>query len=49
MGWNKEECLYVGDALFPGGNDAVVVGVVPTHQIKDPDDTFRFIKENLLS
>lgn len=47
MNWNKDECMYVGDALFPGGNDAVVVGVVPTHQVKDPDDTFTFIKEML--
>lgn len=44
MGWVKDECLYVGDALFPGGNDYVVVGVIPTHPVKDPDETFAFIK-----
>ena len=48
-GWKKEECLYVGDALFPGGNDESVIGVIPTHPVKDPDETFRFVKENLLS
>lgn len=46
-GWEKSECIYVGDALFPGGNDYVVEGVVPTHLVKDPDDTFAFIKEML--
>jgi phosphomannomutase len=46
-GWNKDECLYIGDALFPGGNDETVIGVIPTHAVKDPDDTFIFIKEML--
>lgn len=45
--WNKEECVYVGDALFPGGNDETVVGVIPTLAVKDPDDTFRFVKDLL--
>ena len=48
MGWRPDECLYVGDALFPGGNDETVIGIVPTHAVKDPDDTFRFIESNLL-
>lgn len=30
MGWEKDECVYVGDALFEGGNDHSVVGVIPT-------------------
>jgi HAD superfamily hydrolase (TIGR01484 family) len=47
--WKKEDCLYVGDALGPGENDETVIGVIPTHAVKDPDDTFRFIRENLLS
>lgn len=49
MNWNKNDCLYIGDALEPGRNDETVIGVVPTHQVKNPDDTFRFIGENLLS
>ena len=48
INWKKEDCLYVGDALFPGGNDETVIGIVPTHAVKDPDDTFRFIESNLL-
>jgi phosphomannomutase len=49
MGWKSEDCIYVGDALFPGGNDETVIGVIPTHAIKDHEETFRFIKESLLS
>jgi len=47
--WSKDECVYVGDALFPGGNDETVVGVVPTHPVKDPDETFEFIAKTLLA
>ena len=47
--WEKDDCLYVGDALFPGGNDESVVGVIPTHPVKDPDETFDFIRNSLLS
>jgi phosphomannomutase len=47
MGWIKEECVYVGDALFPGGNDETVNGVIPTKQVESPDDTFKFITEML--
>lgn len=46
-GWKKEDCLYMGDALFPGGNDESAVGVIPTHAVKDPADTFEYIKTNL--
>jgi hypothetical protein len=48
-GWKKEDCVYVGDALFPGGNDESAIGVIPTHGIKDPDGTFGFIERQLLS
>jgi len=48
-GWNKDECIYIGDALFKGGNDESVIGVIATHPIKDPDETFDFIETNLLS
>ena len=46
--WRKEDCLYIGDALFPGGNDETVIGVIPTHPVKDPNDTFGFIARELL-
>src|SRR3989338_6119862 len=47
-GWKKKDCVYVGDALFPGGNDETVIGVIPTHSVKDQNETFDFIKINLL-
>jgi HAD superfamily hydrolase (TIGR01484 family) len=45
QGWNTQDCIYIGDALFPGGNDESVIGVIPTKAIKDPDETF----ENIVS
>jgi HAD superfamily hydrolase (TIGR01484 family) len=47
--WEKRECIYFGDELEVGRNDETVLGVIPTHKVANPDDTFRFIKENLLS
>jgi phosphomannomutase len=41
MGWNLDTCLYFGDALFPGGNDETVIGIIDTESVTDPDDTFR--------
>ncbi len=42
------EMLYVGDALFPGGNDEVVKETgIKTHEVKDPDDTLTFITKLL--
>jgi phosphomannomutase len=45
MGWNKAECLFMGDALFPGGNDETVVGVIETVSVTDPEDTYRKLQE----
>lgn len=45
--WQKEECVYVGDALYPGGNDEKVLGVIDTKQVADPEETLRYIKEIL--
>ncbi|MBA3789320.1 HAD-IIB family hydrolase [Patescibacteria group bacterium] len=37
--------LYIGDALYPGGNDEVVKATgITTHEVKNPDDTEMFIK-----
>jgi HAD superfamily hydrolase (TIGR01484 family) len=47
MGWKTDECIYLGDALFPGGNDETVIGIIPTHAVESPDDTFTFINEML--
>lgn len=38
------ECLYIGDALQGYGNDATVCGVIPTFEVKGPEDTLKFIK-----
>ena len=45
LGIKKEEMLFVGDALFPGGNDYPVVeaGVFSIH-VRDPDETKRVIE-----
>lgn len=42
--WARNECVYVGDALFPGGNDETVIGVVPTKAVSSPDDTFAYLQ-----
>jgi len=42
-GWKKSECIYVGDALFPGGNDETVIGIIPTFPIKNHLDTLTFL------
>jgi hypothetical protein len=47
MGWPADDCIYIGDARFPGGNDESVIGVVPTHPVKDPDETFSFVMKML--
>ena len=47
MGWKEDECVYGGDALFSGGNDETVLGVIDTKQVAGPEETLAFIKENL--
>ncbi|OGG79907.1 hypothetical protein A3A39_03790 [Candidatus Kaiserbacteria bacterium RIFCSPLOWO2_01_FULL_54_13] len=47
LGWKKEDCIYVGDALFPGGNDETVVGVIPTKAVKDFHGTYEYLRELL--
>lgn len=47
MSWSKEDCIYIGDALFPGGNDAPVIGVIDTKPVADPNETFTFVEEIL--
>lgn len=45
MSWNQAECVYFGDRLHPGGNDAPVIGVIDTIAVKDHLDTFAKLKE----
>ena len=47
MQWSIEDCLYIGDALMPGGNDETVVGIIPTHAVKEYHETFAFIANEL--
>ncbi|HET9641382.1 MAG TPA: HAD-IIB family hydrolase [Candidatus Paceibacterota bacterium] len=43
------DMLYVGDALFPGGNDEVVIGSgIQVHAVKDPAETAEFLTALLL-
>jgi phosphomannomutase len=49
MGWNKDECVYFGDALFPGGNDDTVVGVIDTVKVRDEDDAYQKLRANFLA
>jgi len=44
-GWNKDECIYFGDGLFPGGNDEAVIGVIETVPVRDHLDTYQKLKE----
>jgi hypothetical protein len=48
MQWQKEDCLYIGDALFPGGNDETVVGVIPTQLVKDYHATYTYLSSILV-
>lgn len=45
MGWDKNECVYFGDGLYPGGNDEAVIGVIETIAVQDHLDTYRKLRE----
>lgn len=43
-----EDMLYVGDALYPGGNDQVVIATgIPTRSVADPSETLIVLDELL--
>jgi len=44
-GWNKDDCLYFGDRLHPGGNDEPVIGVIDTVAVVDHEHTYQLLKE----
>lgn len=48
MGWRPEDCIYVGDALFEGGNDETVKGIIDTHAVDSPEGTASFIQIQML-
>ncbi|MBP6924238.1 MAG: HAD-IIB family hydrolase [Candidatus Pacebacteria bacterium] len=41
MKWNKDECVYFGDGLYPGGNDEAVIGVIDTIAVDDHLDCYK--------
>ena len=44
------EMFYVGDALFEGGNDAVVIPTgIPTRSVSGPPETMKVLDELLLA
>lgn len=47
-GFKKEEILYIGDALFPGGNDSSVLSLgINTAPVSGPEETAKLIKDLL--
>lgn len=45
-----QDMVYVGDALFPGGNDAVVIPTgIPTIETSGPEETERIIEKIISS
>lgn len=48
-GWDPDECIFFGDALFSGGNDETVIGVIQTVEVKDDVDCLEKLKEVLTS
>lgn len=47
MQWRAQESVYFGDALFPGGNDETVIGIVDTKPVRAYAETFAILSELL--
>jgi phosphomannomutase len=45
LNWQKDECVYFGDALFEGGNDETVIGIIDTIEVSDPKELARKLRE----
>ena len=43
QGINKKDCLFLGDGLFPGGNDWSVKGVVSAFKVDGVGHTLKFL------
>ncbi len=48
-GWKPEDCIFFGDALFPGGNDETVIGVIETISVADEEDCYQKLQALLAS
>ena len=44
LGWNKEDAIFFGDRLIPGGNDESVIGVIDTVSVESPADTLVYLR-----
>ena len=42
-GWKKEDCMYIGDQLFKGGNDEEVMQLMETVAVNGPEQTLKVI------
>jgi phosphomannomutase len=40
-GWKKDDCIYYGDGLYPGGNDEAVIGVIETVAVESDEDCYQ--------
>ncbi len=47
--WNKAECVYFGDGLYPGGNDESVIGIIDTIPVRDHLETYEIITREFIS
>ena len=45
LNWNKNECVYFGDGLYPGGNDEAVIGIIDTVSVQNHLDTYKKLKD----
>lgn len=45
FGWNKDDCVYFGDRLHPGGNDEPVIGVIDTVAVENHEHTYQLLKD----
>lgn len=45
-GWNKDDCIYFGDGLYPGGNDEAVIGVIETCAVDDHNHTYELLQKH---
>ncbi len=43
--WSKDDCVYYGDGLYPGGNDESVIGVIDTVFVEDNLDCYQKITQ----
>jgi HAD superfamily hydrolase (TIGR01484 family) len=44
--WYPEDCVYIGDALYPGGNDESVIEVIPSCiSTTGPLDTLKIVND----